>query len=70
MKYLQACLLKKQLDGLIEKLMKNLMGVNLNNVVRMRLEVANVSALATKVLTSANMDVGQHVGARGTGQCN
>jgi len=44
MKYLQACLLKKQVDSLIKKLTRNLMGENLTDAARMRLAVVHVSA--------------------------
>jgi len=55
MKYSQACLLKKQVDGSINKLTKNLMGVNLTHTARMRLVVAHVSTFETRVLASANI---------------
>ena len=70
MKYSQACILKKQVDGSIDKLMKGLMGVNLTDVVRVRLVVAHVSTYKMGELTSAKLDIGQHVGTRGMGQCN
>jgi len=71
MKYSQACLLKKKVDGLIDKLTQNLMGVNLTDTARMRLVVAHVSLLkGWDYLHWLISDVGQHVGARGAGQCN
>ena len=68
MKYSQACVLKKQVDSSIDKLMKNLMGVN--PTARVRLAVTHVSIFKMRVLASAKLDAGQHVGARGMGQCN
>ena len=70
MKYSQACILKKQVDGSIEKLTKSLMGANPTNVVRVRLVVAHVSTYKLGVLASAKLDVGQHVVTRGVGQHN
>ena len=70
MKYFQACILKKQVDGSIDKLMKSLMGANLTDVARVRLVVAHVSIYKLGVLALAKSDVGQHVGTRGVGQCN
>src|SRR5882724_7726057 len=61
MKYSQACVLKKQVDGSIEKLTKSLMGANPTNVARVRLAVAHVSTYKLGVLASAKSDVGQHV---------
>ena len=43
MKYLQACRVKMQVDSSIEKLMRNLIGVNQTDAARMRLAVAHVS---------------------------
>ena len=43
MKYLQACLLKKQVDSSIKELTRNLMGANPTDAVRMRLAVVHVS---------------------------
>ena len=70
MKYSQGCVLKKQVDGSIEKLMKSLMGANPTNAVRVRLVVAHVSTYILGVLASAKLAVGQHVGTRGVGQRN
>jgi len=56
MKYSQACILKKQVDSSIDKLMKNLMGLNLTNAVRVRLAVAHVSIFKMRVLALAKMD--------------
>ena len=70
MKYSQACVLKKQVDGSIEKLTKSLMGANLTDVARVSLAVAHVSTYKLGVLALAKLDVGQHVGIRGAGQHN
>ena len=70
MKYFQACVLKKQVDGSIDKLMKSLMGANPTDMARVRLVVAHVSTYKLGVLASAKLDVGQHVGTRGMGQRN
>ena len=70
MKYSQACILKKQVDGSIDKLMKGLMGVNPTDAARVRLAVAHVSTYKMGELTSAKSDKGQYVGTRGAGQHN
>ena len=70
MKYSQACILKKQVDSSIDKLMKSLMGANPTDAVRVRLVVVHVSTYKMRMLALAKSDVGQHVGARGAGQCN
>jgi len=45
MKYLQACYLKKQLDMLIGKLSRTMMGSGVTKAARKRLVVAHVSAI-------------------------
>jgi len=70
MKYSQACILKKQVDGSLDKLTKSLMGANLTDIARVILAVVHVSTYKLGVLASAKSDVGQHVGTRGMGQRN
>ena len=70
MMHSQACVLKKQVYGSIDKLTKSLMGVNPTDAARVRLVVAHVSTYKLGVLASAKLDVGQHVGIRGAGQHN
>ena len=70
MKYSQACILKKQVDGSIDKLTKGLMGVNLTDAARVRLAVVHVSTHKMGELALAKSDIGQYVGTRGAGQHN
>ena len=70
MKYSQACILKKQVDGSIDKLTKGLMGANPTDAARVSLVVAHVSTYKMGELASAKSDIGQYVGTRGAGQHN
>ena len=58
MKYSQACILKKQVDGSIDKLMKGLLGVNPTDAARVRLVVAHVSTYKMGELALAKLDIG------------
>ena len=52
MKYFQACILKKQVDGSIDKLTKTLTGLNPTDAVRVRLAVVHVSIFNEKACIS------------------